>query len=217
MVSRMLPLFPLHVVLFPGRPLPLHVFEPRYRRLLRDCLAADRRFGVVAIRYGRAELGCAEVYRVGTVAEIVRVEQLDDGRSNIVTRGAERFRIKKLIPDAQPYLQAEVTLLQEETAAPSLAPLTAELREYLQAYLINMGAGERLASRLPANPSELAWLAACAAELHISEQQQLLEIDSLATRLKTTTKLLRREQHLLRRFGQAAALRPAGPAGMMLN
>jgi Lon protease-like protein len=217
MMSHMLPLFPLHVVLFPGRPLPLHVFEPRYRRLLEDCLATDRRFGVVAIRYGRAERGCAEVYRVGTVAEIVRVEQLDDGRSNIVTRGAERFRIEKLVPDGRSYLRAEVTLLQEEAAGPSLAPCTAELREHLQAYLIHMGAGERLASRLPANPSELAWLAACAAELHISEQQQLLEIDSLAARLTTTIKLLRREHHLLRRFGQATALRPAGPVGMMLN
>lgn len=217
MVSRMLPLFPLHVVLFPGRPLPLHVFEPRYRRLLEDCLAADRRFGVVAIRYGRAERGCCEVYRVGTVAEIVRVERLDDGRSNIVTRGAERFRVTTLIPDQKPYLQAEVGLLDEEVAGPSLAPFTAELREYLQAYLMRMGAGERLAGRLPANASELAWLAACTAELHISEQQQLLEIDSLATRLKTTIKLLRREHHLLRRLGHAPALRPAGPAGMMLN
>ncbi|HSK91727.1 MAG TPA: LON peptidase substrate-binding domain-containing protein [Euzebyales bacterium] len=212
----MLPLFPLHVVLFPGRPLPLHVFEPRYRTLLRDCLDADRRFGVVAIRYGRAERGSADVYRVGTVAEIVRVEALDDGRSNIVTRGAERFRIERLLRDG-PYLRAEVSLLCEQEADPSLAPFTAELRRHLQAYLCEMGAGERLAGRLPASASELAWLAACAAELHLSEQQRLLEIDSLAGRLRTTIELLRREHHLLRRLGHVAVLRPQGPAGVTLN
>jgi Lon protease-like protein len=216
MVSRLLPLFPLHVVLFPGRPLPLHVFEPRYRALLDDCLADDRRFGVVAIRYGRAERGATDVYSVGTVAEIVRVERLDDGRSNIVTRGAERFRIRRLLRDG-PYLRAEVTLLEEQAADSSLAPFTAVLREHLQEYLSEMGAGERLASRLPANPGELAWLAACAAELQLSEQQQLLEIDSLVARLRTTVKLLRREHHLLRRLGHVAVLRPSGPAGITLN
>jgi len=216
MVSRVLPLFPLHVVLFPGRPLPLHVFEPRYRKLLDDCLAGDRRFGVVAIRYGRAEKGGAEVYEVGTVAEIVRVERLDDGRSNIVTRGAERFRILRQLRD-QPYLRAEVTLLEEQSAAPSLAPFSAVLRGHLQAYLCEMGAGERLAGRLPADPAELAWLAACAAELQLSEQQHLLEIDCLAARLRTTIKFLRREHHLLKRLGHVAVLRPAGPAGIALN
>lgn len=216
MVSRVLPLFPLHVVLFPGRPLPLHVFEPRYRTLLSDCLADDRRFGVVAIRYGRAERGVADVYSVGTVAEIVRVEGLDDGRSNIVTRGAQRFRIKRLLRDG-PYLRADVTLLDEQSGDPSLAPFTAVLRNHLQAYLCEMGAGEKLAGRLPANPAQLAWLAACAAELQLSEQQQLLEIDCLAARLKTTIKFLRREQHLFRRLGHVAVLRPAGPAGFTLN
>ncbi|HSK98453.1 MAG TPA: LON peptidase substrate-binding domain-containing protein [Euzebyales bacterium] len=215
-MSYELPLFPLHVVLFPGRPLPLHVFEPRYRRLLSDCLAGDRRFGVVAIRYGRAEHGSADVYGVGTVAEIVRVERLDDGRANIVTRGSERFRIERLLRNG-PYLRARVTQLDEQSADPSLAPFTATLRAHLQAYLCAMGASDRIAGRLPASPSQLAWLAACTAELHISEQQQLLEIDSLAERMRTTIRLLRREHHLLRRLGHIAVLRPQGPAGATLN
>jgi len=216
MVSLELPLFPLHVVLFPGRPLPLHIFEPRYRRLLRDCLADDHRFGVVAIRHGRAELGGADVYNVGTVAEIVRVERLDDGRANIVTRGAERFRITGLLHGG-PYLRAQVHLLAEQPADATVAAITAALRHHLQAYLCDMGAGDKLAGRLPANPSALAWLAACAAELQLSEQQQLLELDSLTARLRTTIKLLRREHHLLRQLGQVAVLRPQGPAGAMLN
>ncbi|CAN5827516.1 LON peptidase substrate-binding domain-containing protein [soil metagenome] len=216
MVSQTLPLFPLHVVLFPGRPLPLHIFEPRYRDLLDASLAADRRFGVVAIRYGRAEQGRADVYSVGTVAEIVRVEGLDDGRSNIVTRGAERFRITELLRDG-PYLRAEVELLDEESSDARIAPFVTRLRAYLEAYLQDIGAGEPLAGRLPANPAALAWLAACAAELQLSEQQQLLEIDSLAERLQATIRFLRREHSLLRRLGHITVLRPQGPAGATLN
>ncbi len=216
MVSRELPLFPLHVVLFPGRPLPLHIFEPRYRELLDDCLAADRRFGVVAIRFGRAEDGGADVYPVGTVAEIVRVEQLDDGRSNIVTRGAERFRVTQLLSDG-PYLRAQVELLDDPPADARLTPLVSMLRVELEAYLQDIGAGEPLAGRLPAKPAALAWLAACAAELQLSEQQQLLEIDSLAERLHTTIRFLRREHSLLRRLGHVTILRPQGPAGATLN
>jgi Lon protease-like protein len=144
------------------------------------------------------------------------VERLDDGRSNIVTCGAERFRITRLLRD-RPYLSAEVTLLDEQSANPSLAPFTVLLRNDLQAFLCEMGAGERWAGRLPANPAQLAWLAACAAELQLSEQQHLLEIDCLAARLKTTIKLLRREHHLLRRLGHVAVLRPAGPTGVTLN
>lgn len=215
-MSRVLPMFPLHVVLFPGRPLPLHVFEPRYRQLLDDCLASDRRFGVIAIRYGRAEDGRADVYDVGTVAEIVRVERLDDGRSNIVTRGAERFRLRSLLCDGA-YLRAEVDLLEEQPADARVAPLVAALRAELELYLQAIGAGEQLAGRLPSNPAALAWLAACAAELHLSEQQQLLEIDSLAERLRATMTFLRREHSLLRRLGHVTVMRPQGPAGATLN
>lgn len=214
-MSTVLPLFPLHVVLFPGRPLPLHVFEPRYRRLLDDSLAHERRFGVVAIRYGQAEHGDPDVHRVGTVAEIVRVEQLDDGRSNIVTRGAERFRVRRFLRDA-PYLRAEVDVLDEDEVDGALAPYTAALRHCLQSYLSDLGAGDP-AGRLPTRPDALGWLAAYAAELQLSEQQQLLEIDSLAERLRTTLKLLRREHHLLRRLGHVTVLRPQGPAGATLN
>lgn len=216
MVTAELPLFPLHVVLYPGRPLPIHVFEPRYREMLEECLATDRRFGVVAIRFGRAERGRADVHRVGTVAEILRVEQLDDGRSNIVTRGAERFRIARLLQDRS-YLRAEVELLDEEPANAGLAPLVATLRHDLEAYLQDIGAGPELSGRLPAKPAALAWLAACAAELQLSEQQQLLELDSRAERLRTTLRLLRREHSLMRRLGHITILRPQNPAGATLN
>lgn len=216
MVSCELPLFPLHVVLFPGRPLPIHVFEPRYRAMLDECMEADQRFGVIAIRYGRAERGSADVHRVGTVAEILRVERLEDGRSNIVTRGAERFRILDLLDD-RPYMRARVELLDEEPSDTSLSPLVSALRRHLEAYLRDIGAGAQLAGRLPSNPAALAWLAACAAELQLSEQQRLLEMDSLAERLSTTLRLLRREHSLMRCLGHITVLRPQNPAGATLN
>ena len=172
-MSRVLALFPLHVVLFPGRPLPLHVFEPRYRELLEDCLA----------------------------------ERLDDGRSNLVTRGAERFRIRRLLRDGT-YLRAEVDMLDEQPADAAVAPLVASLRTQLESYLQAIGAGDQLAGRLPSKPAALAWLAAGAPELQLSEQQRLLEIDSQAER---------REHSLLRRLGHVTVMRPHGPAGATLN
>ncbi|HXL19893.1 MAG TPA: LON peptidase substrate-binding domain-containing protein, partial [Streptosporangiaceae bacterium] len=81
MPTQWLPLFPLNVVLFPHMALPLHVFEPRYRKMIGDCLEEGHSFGVVAIREGR-ETGPATPYGVGTLAKIVRIDRLDDGRMN---------------------------------------------------------------------------------------------------------------------------------------
>ncbi|HMC71324.1 MAG TPA: LON peptidase substrate-binding domain-containing protein, partial [Mycobacteriales bacterium] len=97
-----LPLFPLGTVLFPGVPLPLHIFEERYLTLVRELVAlhegASRRFGVVAIREGR-EVGADSVrafYPVGCTAELRNVEEYDDGRFDIVTVGASRFVVHEL-------------------------------------------------------------------------------------------------------------------------
>lgn len=211
-----LPLFPLHIVLFPGRPLPLHVFEPRYRSMLDDCLAGDRRFGVVAIKAGQAESGCAEIYEVGTVARIESVTPLADGRSDITTRGLQRFRVEELVTGT-PYLKARVQLLEETCAGPQDHEHAAQLRELLVPYLASLGAPEELLSRLPSEPDELAYLAAAALQTEVPEQQRLLELDSTSTRLATTLRMLRREACLMRHFGTVGSLRPPGPNGAQLN
>ena len=101
-------MFPLGTVLFPSAVLPLHVFEPRYRALVRDCLAADRELGVVLIERG-SEVGGGDVRStVGTVAHIVRADELPDGRWGLVTVGARRLRVGEWLPDA-PYPLADVT------------------------------------------------------------------------------------------------------------
>ena len=102
-----IPLFPLDVVLFPGAPLPLHIFEERYRAMVRRCIAAEQVFGVVcASREGLAVIGCT--------ARIVRtLQEYPDGRSDVLTEGLDRFEIEHL-DDTQPYLQADVRLFGDE-------------------------------------------------------------------------------------------------------
>lgn len=101
-----IPLFPLDVVLFPGAPLPLHIFEPRYREMIAECVAGNAVFGVVrAQRDGLAVIGCT--------AQVVRVlHSYPDGRSDILTQGMDRFEIEQL-DDSRSFLQAEVDLLPD--------------------------------------------------------------------------------------------------------
>jgi hypothetical protein len=129
-MGDLIPLFPLGTPLFPGIVLPLQIFEPRYRRLMRDLLAhpeaEDRRFfGVVAIRQGWEveEVAPAEaLYDVGCTARVQAVRPQPDGGFRIVTVGGERFRLLDVVvADDPPYLQAEVEWLAEEEAADEAA------------------------------------------------------------------------------------------------
>jgi len=122
-----LPLFPLPLVLFPGTPLPLHIFEQRYRRLLADCLETDRRFGIIRLPDGMAELEIPPG-TIGCIAEIVNAEPLPDGRSNIVVRGGERFALAD-DPAPLPVLPDEPALLSFAVA--SVIDLDIETRQQL--------------------------------------------------------------------------------------
>jgi hypothetical protein len=128
-MGDLIPLFPLGTPLFPGVVLPLHVFEPRYRRLVQDLLSlpesSDRRFGVVAIRQGWEveRIAPAEaLYDIGCTAQLRRVGAQPDGGFAIVTVGADRFRLLDVvIGEDPPYLQAEVEWLADEEAAEEAA------------------------------------------------------------------------------------------------
>jgi hypothetical protein len=126
-MGEMLPLFPLGAVLYPGMLLPLHIFEERYRRLVRDLLDGpeSRRFGVIAIRKGRETGvdGVQSLYEIGCTAVLRRVDQHEDGRYDIVAVGAERFRLLGL-DQTRPYLQGEVEILAEEQADPAAGSRT---------------------------------------------------------------------------------------------
>jgi ATP-dependent Lon protease len=109
-----LPLFPLNTVLCPGIALPLHVFEDRYRALVRHCLDTTSPFGIVLIREGReAGKGAITFSGIGTIAEIRDVGRHDDGRFDLLVVGTRRFGIRRVLDDRRPYLVAEVDLLDE--------------------------------------------------------------------------------------------------------
>ena len=115
-----LPMFPLGTVLVPSAGLPLHVFEPRYRALVHDCLAGDREFGVVLIERG-SEVGGEDVRTdVGTVARIVEAVELPDGRWAIAAVGVRRLRVQRWLPD-DPYPIAEVEDWPDPAPGPDFA------------------------------------------------------------------------------------------------
>jgi len=115
-----IPLFPLGTVLFPGMLLPLRIFEPRYRRLMEWLLnrpeGTAREFGVVAIRQGWevGADGVGALYRIGCTATVRRTDLLDDGSYDIVTIGADRFRLESVDASSRPYMQAQVERLPHE-------------------------------------------------------------------------------------------------------
>ena len=110
-----LPLFPLHTVLCPGIALPLHIFEDRYRALVRDCVEGAAPFGIVLIRDGR-EVGGGSISfsAMGTLAEIREARRYPDGRYDLLVVGTKRFAITDVTTDRQPYLVAEATVIDDE-------------------------------------------------------------------------------------------------------
>src|SRR4051812_17527811 len=141
-----LPLFPLAVVLFPGTPMPLHIFEPRYRRMLEDCLAGDRRFGITPP--GQAG-GAPDLGMVGCVAEIRVNQQLPDGRSNIVVLGGDRFVVTELLDGPAPYEVATVRTFEELPGTLPSAEDAAKLREAFTRYAALV---RELSDALPQDP-----------------------------------------------------------------
>ena len=204
-MSETLPLFPLGAVLYPGMLLPLHIFEERYRQLIRDLLDGPepRRFGVIAIRKGRETGidGVHSLYEIGCTAVMRRVERHDDGRYDIVTVGAQRFRLRGL-DETRPYLQGEVEMLADEavdpaSAGPAVSVIQATFREYLDALTEWGGATVRIED-LPDEPVLLSFLVAAAMVIDLPERQALLAESGTLRRMALERALLSRETAMLR-------------------
>jgi uncharacterized protein len=208
-MGERLPLFPLGTVLFPGLLLPLHIFEERYRQLVRDLLSEPepRRFGVIAIRKGRETGvdGVSGLYEVGCTATLRRVAEHPDGRYDLVTVGTQRFRLGGL-DESRPYLQGDVDLLAEDTgdetaAAAATGPVQQAFRDYLAA-LSSRGADIAVPD-LPDEPLLLSYLVGASVVVDLPDKQALLaEPDALA-RLTAERALLTRETAMLRTFTSA--------------
>lgn len=204
-----LPLFPLGTVLFPGTLLPLHVFEPRYRKLLRDHRDHDPIFGVVLTRRGNEVADQPETHAVGTAATLVGARSYADGRYDIAVRGGRRFEI--LDGDwSTEYLTATIAWLDEpvgevEEAARSVARARRAFDQFVDA--IAMTAAIEAAENPFAtdDPVELSYAIAARLPLNTWERQELLESTSAVERLELLTAILRREQRMLAETGVAGA------------
>jgi Lon protease-like protein len=193
--SARLRMFPLNAVLFPGAALNLHIFEPRYRQLVAECLEAKEPFGVVLIREGD-EAGDPDVqpHPVGTTAEIADVTPLPSGRYYLSSTGGRRFRISEIV-SREPYLLCDVEFLDEGQNDPMeidrlQAEIAVEFREYRS--LIDEFSGNPTDIDIPADPVRASYAIGEALQVADVLKQQLLELSSAAERLETELGFLRR-------------------------
>ena len=195
------PMFPLGSVLVPSMVLPLHVFEPRYRALVKDCLAGDRAFGVTLIERG-SEVGGGDIRAMaGTMAEIVRSEEYDDGRWGLVAVGVRRIRVLGWRPD-DPYPVAEVEDWPDEAASePDLAgryeARVAQLRRVL-ALAVELGMEGSPLVELADDPSLGSHQIAILAPFGPLDRQRLLTAPGPDERLALEAELLEEQELLLR-------------------
>lgn len=191
--SDIVRLFPLpNVVLFPRVDLPLHVFEQRYRDLVKDSLDADRRIGMALLRgdWRRDYEGRPELFALGCVGTIEAFSALDDGRSNLILRGSSRFEIVEEILDAPTsYRQARVRWLSDEVT--DISHLELRLRELVDRLLARRGVTTPdLWERLPREGERLVNSLAFALELPVVEKLALLECNGLRARAERLAQLI---------------------------
>jgi len=193
--EREIPLFPLQVVLFPGGLLPLHIFEPRYRTMIKFCLEHESEFGVVLIKEENEVGEPATPCKVGTAVRMLDVERLPDGRMNIMTAGEYRFEILE-VQEHLPYLVGRVRVLEDpgEELETALESITTETEKLYKAY-------EILSSRLifawhppeesPTDPRPLAYQIGTRLRISLQEKQALLETVPLAQLLTREIEILK--------------------------
>jgi ATP-dependent Lon protease len=186
---RELPLFPLpEVVLFPNRPLPLHIFEYRYRIMMNTVLDSDRRFGVLLW-----DPETRQPAKVGCCAEIVRFQRLPDDRMNVWTLGQQRFRVLEYTRET-PYKVGLVEWIEDTASSKDLHPLATDvehlLRDVVQLSSKLTGQDAVLPDNLPSAPTELSyWIAGNLYGVH-EEQQHLLELQDTSARLERELEIL---------------------------
>ena len=221
-----LPLFPLHAVAFPRLPLPLHVFEPRYRALMHDVMADGSpyagRFAVSMITSGPevGESATLATRRIGTLVDVRTADRFEDGRWGLLAVGEARLALGE-VDRGGDYAVVEAELLPEVDGDPARAlELMPQVQAALDAYLAtvkrfvasaaSIGAESREVTdvaasldevlkpiRLPDEPLAASYAVAGVLQIELTRKQQLLEMPDAATRLEAELHLLRREAQLL--------------------
>lgn len=193
-----LPLFPLNMVLFPRMLVPLHIFEERYKAMIRYCVEHNSLFGIVLIRAGEEVGGPAVPYDVGTKALIMRLVELEDERKYIIVRGMGRFIIRRLTA-IHPYLVGEVDDLPLETGGADnrlLAQVEMTFYRYLR--LLKQAQGISVSiSNVPDDPEGIAWMVAWGLQVDLELRQELLSAMSLQELLEKEQVLLENENRVL--------------------
>ncbi len=191
-MSTLLPIFPLELVLLPGTPLPLHIFEPRYKEMITECLVQKKPFGVVrSSADGVAGIGCT--------AEIMSVTRTyDDGRMDILTRGVDRFEVVEVNEDRE-FLRAEIAVVEDEPETPASQMVTQAVRLHAEI--------AKLAGAEPSGPDEhssnLSFLLAGSLPLDLDFKQSLLSTLSESKRLEAVIGYLEAILPGLRRAARA--------------
>ena len=223
-VVETLPLFPLGTVLLPGAPLPLHIFEPRYRQMTIDLVTGavpGKQFGVVAVREGWSpDDGVDGLHGVGCTASLREVRRLPDGRFDLLTQGDRRFRLLDVDDSTAPYLVANVEWLPDDEGdeptdtEPLVIAARAAHRRYCQAAWKQREGGESssetgpgpdgsegaTASEEPVEDAVLPHVLAADCLLPLDDRQELLEATCPVQRLKLVRRYMTREEALLRRL-----------------
>jgi uncharacterized protein len=190
--SSELPLFPLNTVLFPGGPLPLRIFEPRYVDMVRDCMRDGAPFGVVLIRAGQEAGEVSSAAEIGTSARIIDFNQMPDGLLGIICTGVQKFRVESRRVQADGLNIATVTWLPFEPVIP-VPPKHARLSAVLRSVLPQLG---ELYDRFPAQFDDASWVGSRLAEIlpvGLPERQAYLELDDPVARLEEIAPLIRTE------------------------
>jgi ATP-dependent Lon protease len=192
-----LPLFPLSTVLFPGVPLPLHIFEPRYRQMLTDIQAGNSLFGLSYFDSSTSENEMPAVGSAGCVAKVTDTQTLPDGRSNILTVGVIRYRIEAYVDRGDPYLVARVSYFEDDDDdSEELHERSREVAETFTriARAVRTINDERanLPNITDTEPQRLSFLVAAAMEVDTEVKQELLELRVTSERLRRLGDILAR-------------------------
>ncbi|MGA2696484.1 MAG: LON peptidase substrate-binding domain-containing protein [Terriglobales bacterium] len=203
-MSSLLPLFPLDLVLLPGATLPLHIFEPRYREMIGECLAQKREFGVVRVEI-LADVKEQRVADVGCTAQIVSVPKTyDDGRLDILVRGMQRFEILR-VDTTRAFLQADVLYLQDKSTSLPVDDMTKAIT--LHAEILTLAGGQPESSATIEEGS-LSFHLASSLPLDLDFKQRIIQMSSERERIQALILFfesvlpnLRRATHVRKKAG----------------
>lgn len=192
-----LPIFPLAVVLFPGVPLPLHIFEPRYRQMLSDVRAGNSLFGVSYFDSSTSDKAVPSVGHIGCVAEVTETQPMADGRSNILVIGVIRYQVEEYVDRGDPYLAARVSFFEDEDEdreilRESSRAVADTFSRIARAVRIINDERANLPDISDTEPQRLSFLVGAAMEVDTDVKQELLELRLTSERLERLREMLTR-------------------------